>query len=146
MHRYLELVQESFDKYAGACMGYSSLNDFIQARMQPKQKTHSQEYVYGHMDTIICSFRFVIAIYKLMEQSFGPVRELEHMESFIMSTTTVTPCIRKMLIAFDTEDYDITIGVSDMLLFVADKFKNDLELLEIALGLFIPPCAKVPKA
>jgi len=142
IRRFMEGIEDAFDKYTASYVGYSSIADYMRAGMQLKPNMQSQEYVYGPMDTILNSFRFVINMFKLMDQSLGPLEKLTASEALPMIVSVMTPCIRKGLISFDAQDYDCAAEVSGILVFVANKFKRAFDLAKEVMAFFIAPSQK----
>lgn len=133
IQRYMVGISNYFGQYSVAFLGCKTLDNIINGVKSEEETQHySREYAYAQMDAIVQIFRFIIDMYELVEKSsMAPVRELKRMESFLISSFAIDPCIRKMLISFDMEDFATVREILEMLTFAAKKFESDLDFMNV---------------
>ena len=98
------------------------------------QLPRTQEFVYSQLDMMLGCLQLIVSIYQLvMKQTFRPRRAMNMMEEMQLYTL-ITPCIRRMLVLFDMQDFDGALNAANALLFVSEHFSKGIELA----GVFIP--------
>eukprot|EP00978_Attheya_sp_CCMP212_P018743 scaffold51798_cov57-Attheya_sp.AAC.2 len=135
---YLDGAKQAFTKYTSAVLKGSKLNAlsslFLAQHEEEVQTRPTQEFVYGQLDTIIECMRFIVLIYEFVkEQPFRPEHDLLKCIEALEFSSMVFPCIRRMLILFDMEDFDSALSIAEMLLFVVANFHHSLDLHDMTL-------------
>ncbi len=102
----------------------------------------TQEYFYSQLDMMLDCLQFIVSIYQLvMKQTFRPIRAMNLIDEMQLFSLTY-PCIRRMLVLFDMQDFKGTLNAAHALLFVAEHFPKGIEIALLSLSCFFPKKAR----
>jgi predicted RNA binding protein YcfA (HicA-like mRNA interferase family) len=141
---YLDGAGVAFEKYANAILWKELLATWPGPGLVPEEAKISatQEFVYTQLDTILTCLHFIVSMHQLVKsQPFRPERAMQLIEE-VFIVECITPCIRRMLILFDLEEFVASEEAANTLLYAIEQFGSGLQLAN-AISFPVPPCARM---
>ena len=129
MKLYVQEATEASKKYMAVVLPLDLPSNHPLLGLFPKEGvSSSKEFVYSQLDVMLECLHFIVAMYKLvLSQPFDSVKTV-NLGKEIELATLISPCIRRMLVLFDMENFDDATEAANSLLFVAEHFRKGIDM------------------